>query len=96
MEGLSYQFTCNAAPVQAEGTFRGSAFYFRSRHNEWTFLLSEDQVINPAAIQFTEQEDEYGFFASGFYKNASFMPLKEADEIIRQCLEEYVKRKLSS
>jgi hypothetical protein len=78
MEGLSYQFTCDAAPVQAEGTFHGNAFYFRSRWDGWTFSLSEDQTIDPVSIQ---KEDESGFFASGSYKNASYMPLKKLTKL---------------
>jgi len=93
VEGLSYEFTCTAGLVQAEGTFRGNAFYFWSKYDEWTFSLSEDKTIDPVDIQFPEQGAEYGFFASGSYKNASYMPLKEADEIICRCLREYLERK---
>lgn len=45
---------CGSAPVQAEGTVNGFLFYFRARHNEWTFAISENPEICPVDIQLVE------------------------------------------
>ena len=91
IKGLDYTFTCTASPVQAEGTINGKAFYFRSRHEHWTFAVSEDSNINPIDIESSEQ----GFFIEKQYGNksydASYMPLDEAKRIIENCAKIYLK-----
>ena len=42
------------SPVQAEGTINGHLFYFRARHDEWTFSISESSRIDPVDIQTIE------------------------------------------
>ena len=53
------------APVQADGTINGYLFYFRARHNEWTFAISENPKVDPVDIQLPDQGERYGFFAKG-------------------------------
>ena len=38
---LSFIFTCAAAPVQAEGTLAGRAFYFRARGEAWELTVAK-------------------------------------------------------
>ena len=37
---VTIEFTCLAAPVQAEGTVAGRAYYFRARGEEWALVVS--------------------------------------------------------
>jgi hypothetical protein len=87
------------APVQAEGTINGFKFYFRSRHNEWTFAISEYPEIDPVDIQFPETGKLYGFFAQGEYGGtfeykASYMDNATAMSIIENCSVEYLRNKI--
>ena len=100
MKDLHYTFTCTAAPVQADGTIRGKAFHFRSRHERWTFSVSEDPNVNPVDIQLPDQGEAHGFFFEERYgdksHDASYMPLEEASQIIERCAEMYGRSKSES
>ncbi len=97
MEDLHYIFTCTAAPVQAEGTVGGKPFYFRSRHEYWSFSVSEDPNVDPVDIDSSKQASTHGFFLEEKYGDesfaASYMPLDEAERIIRRCAETYIRAK---
>ena len=90
---LSFHFTSTAAPVQAEGAVDGHAFYFRARHESWEFAISEDPAVDPASIQ----SEEHGFYRTAVYpggpRAASYIPLPEAEALIRRCASEYLKSK---
>jgi hypothetical protein len=86
------------APVQAEGTINGFLFYFRARHDQWTFAVSEYPEIDPVDIQTTETGKQHGYFASGQYGNefdyaASYMEIDHVKEIIHQCSRDYLTSK---
>ena len=87
---LIFEFITTAAPVQAEGTLAGHRFYFRSRHESWEFSLSDDPAIDPALIN----SEEHGFYRTGECSGgpyaASYMPLPEAEALIRRCAGEYL------
>lgn len=74
-------------PVQAEGTIDGIPFYFRSRGERWAIGIGED----PVDILLGWKE---GWRRSQAYGNARFaagyMPIDEAEDIIRRCAEEFV------
>jgi hypothetical protein len=97
MKDLHYTFTCTAAPVQAEGKISGKPFYFRARHEHWSFAVSEDPNTDPIDIQSHEQGSVKGFFIEEGYGNeafaASYMPLDEAERIIDSCAEMYLRVK---
>ena len=44
---MEINFTCHTAPLQAEGQIEDSAFglcwYFRARHNHWSFSVGVDK-----------------------------------------------------
>lgn len=93
---LTFRFTNPAAPVQAEGTVDGHAFYFRARHGIWEFAISEDPSVDPATIEHEEQ----GFYRTAVYPGgpfaASCLPLSEAEALIRRCAGEYIESRARS
>ena len=96
MKELDYTFTCTAAPVQAEGTISGMPFYFRARHEHWSFAVSENPTVSPVEIQTQEQGSAHGFFAEERYGEDSFaashVPLEEAGRIIERCAGMYLRK----
>lgn len=91
---LAYRFTCDAAPVQAEGTVGGHPFYFRARGDAWTFSLAEEPGLDPASIDSAESAVGRGYFLAAQYGAprsfaASYMPLAEARNLIRECVRRY-------
>ena len=72
----------------------GKPFYFRSRHEHWSFALSEDPEVDPVDIQSPDQGINHGFFIEEEYGNkpfaASYMPLEEAQHIIEKCARMYL------
>jgi hypothetical protein len=91
---MHYIFTSTTAPVQAEGTIEGSAFYFRSRHDHWSFAVSDDSNIDPIDIGSPEEGAAHGFFIERRYAGgpagAGQMPLEEAERIIDDCARQYL------
>lgn len=79
------RFTCFGAPVQADGTVAGKPFYFRSRHDEWTFAIALDGG-DPVVIE----AGNPGFFRGEPYEDASWMPVDEAKAILRRCAREFL------
>jgi hypothetical protein len=96
LKNLNYIFTDTASPVQAEGTIDGKAFYFRSRHDQWTFAVSEDADLDPVDIDSPQQ----GFFILRQYGTkryeASYMPLDEAEKIIEDCALLYINQRANN
>ncbi len=89
---LSYAFTTTGAPVQAEGTVAGHRFYFRARYDRWSFGLTEDPAADPVDVESAAQ----GFYCEGEAGGpfaASWMPLDEAEALIRRCAREYLERR---
>ena len=83
------------APVQAEEIVNGFPFYFRARHDIWTFSISELQEVDPVDIQLIEQGEKYGFFAEGQIGKeseyaASYLGEKVVLEIIEKCCIKYI------
>ena len=82
-------FSCTACPVQAEGTIAEFPFYFRARHDKWTFAIALDSDGDAVGIESSEQ----GFFRKASYghgpHDAGYMPLDEARQIIARCVEEF-------
>jgi hypothetical protein len=91
---VEYRFTCEAAPVQAEGVIDGRPFYFRARHEEWTFSVAEQPGLHPADIDSSEAAAGRGFFIGERYGGsrsfaAGHMPLDEARRLIVGCAHAY-------
>jgi hypothetical protein len=82
-------------PVQAEGTVKGFPFYFRSRHDTWTFSISENPDIDPVDIEMAEHGKKFGYFAEGqigkeWENIASYLDESKVKDIIQKCSKEYL------
>lgn len=91
--GLICEFTCPAAPVQAEGTIASYPFYFRARWDEWSFAVSERAGLDPAAIDSPDVREDGGWFRGGALpgpRDASYMAISEAKMLIQICAREYL------
>jgi hypothetical protein len=87
-----------SGPVQAEGTIKGFPFYFRSRHDTWTFSISENSEVDPVDIQRTGQGNEFGYFAEGYIGEqweyiASYLDEDKVKDIIQKCSKDYLNSK---
>jgi hypothetical protein len=75
-----------AGPVQAWGNVAGKPFYFRARHEAWSFGIALAPTIDPVDVQVPGAgflvEESYG---SNFA--ASYMPESDAEAIIRRCVQ---------
>ncbi len=91
-QNLYIEYFGGAAPVQAWGTIRGYQFYFRSRHEHWSFAVALTPDIDPADICFPDQ----GFYREELYdgksNSASYMPEDEAEAIIQHCAAAFIQR----
>ena len=91
---LDYPFTCDAAPVQVEGTLEGHPFYFRARGDQWTFSLAEEPGLDPVYLDSSESAAGRGYFLTARYGApgsfaASYMPPAEARDLIDECVRRY-------
>ncbi len=90
---LHIEYLGGSGPVQAWGTIGDKPFYFRARHDRWSFAVALDPNVDPADIARPEQgfyrEQPYGQPGS---HDASNMPSEVAASIIRQCANEYASR----
>ena len=91
---LDYRFTCDAAPVQAEGMLDGRPFYFRARGEQWTFSLAEEPGLDPVSLDSAESAAGRGFFLAQQYGEpgsfaASHMPMSKARDLIDECARRY-------
>jgi hypothetical protein len=87
-----------SSPVQAEGTIKGFQFYFRSRHDTWTFSVSENPEIDPVDIQMNNQGKKFGYFAEGHIGKeweyiASYLDEDKVKDIIQKCSKDYLDSK---
>lgn len=87
-----------SAPVQGEGTINGYPFYFRARHDEWTFSISENAEVDPVDIQLIETGKKHGFFKKEPYGDeggelAGYLEFSEAEQFIFACCRAYLKEK---
>jgi hypothetical protein len=79
MAGLQAKVTCEACPLQIEGTIDGFAFYFRARHRHWTMGIGGDPVDEPLWHMGGPWGD--GPFAAGW------MPEETGRAIVLKCCE---------
>lgn len=92
---LEYALTTTAAPVQAEGTVAGRPFYFRARHDEWTFSVSESAGLDPVDVGEADAVTGRGWYRSGrvgwpWEFRASYLTAEEVASIIRGCAAAYL------
>jgi hypothetical protein len=94
---LTIEFTCSAAPVQAEGTVAGRAFYFRARGEEWAFVIAEQSGEDPAALGPEDAAAGSAWYRSGTVSGgrfaASYLPAAEARSLIQECARAYLEER---
>ena len=76
-------------PVQALGTVHGRDLYFRARHSSWSFDVADHAGNLPS----DGYQDSDGFYREAKYRNAGWMPHRDALAIIEGCLREYTDRR---
>lgn len=84
MPQIAYEITCSAAPLQIEGALGSVRFCFRARHDEWSFLATEQPGVDPCDLP-----DNNSSARSGKHRNASYMSPECGLRIIRECLSGY-------
>jgi hypothetical protein len=76
-------------PVQGYGTVGGLPFYFRARHEYWCFCVAKTPDGDPISV-WSERD---GFYREADWGDgqfaASWMPVAEAERIIRECAEQH-------
>jgi hypothetical protein len=91
---LNIQFTCTAAPVQAEGTVAGREFYFRARGELWSFTIAERTDHDPATLGPEDVATGLAWYRSGTVSGgrfaASYLSLEEARSLIYECARAYL------
>jgi hypothetical protein len=91
---LTIEFTCTAAPVQAEGVVAGRPFYFRARGEKWEFTVAERPENDPAALGPKDAATGAAWYRSGVVPGgrfaASYLPLDQARSLICECAREYI------
>ena len=91
---LTIEFTCTAAPVQAEGVVAGRRFYFRARGETWEFTIAERPESDPAALGPKDAAAGAAWYRSGLVPGgrfaASYLPLDQARSLIYECARAYL------
>jgi len=91
---LSFIFTCAAAPVQAEGTLAGRAFYFRARGEAWELTVAKRPGDDPAELGLADVAAGTAWYRSGSVPGgpfaASYLPLDQARALIDECARAYI------
>ena len=78
--------------MQGDGRVDGHRFYFRARHDHWTFTVCISHDIDPSVLRGPESdgwftEDDYvGFELSNHFHGASRMPYDFAEAVIADCV----------
>lgn len=81
-------FLSGYCPVQGEGFLDGKPWYFRARHDGWSFSVAESTEIDPIDVRWYKAA---GWYYEGDYDNASWMAYEDAWDIIKACVEKYFK-----
>ena len=83
------RMTCEACPVQVEGTIDGYGLYFRSRWDSWRLAIAEtfEQAVRASRMGDTTfyHESSAGLFAF----DASWLEPEQLDVALRACLTAY-------
>ena len=92
---LQFEFTSSPAPVQAEGTVGGHAFYFRARGDTWEFTVAEHAGDDPAGLSSDDVTTGAAWYRTGTVPGefaASWMPIDQAVGLIIECANAYLGR----
>jgi hypothetical protein len=89
-EGVTVASRIGAAPVEYSGKADQKEYYFRSRGHQWEMIIG-DTVDQCVEASFTNHPlESIEFYCAGRYGkerfDAGYMPLEQAEEIIRRCV----------
>lgn len=89
-EGVTVMSRIGATPVEYSGKVDQSEYYFRSRGQQWEMIIGPtvDQCVEASLTERPLENVE--FYCAGRYGrerfDAGYMPLEQAEEIIRRCV----------
>src|SRR5262249_3321423 len=89
-EGVTVESRISAVPVEYSGKADQKECYFRSRGQRWAMIIGDtaDQCFEASLNDRPLENAE--FYCAGRYGNerfdAGYMPLEQAEEIIRRCV----------
>lgn len=89
-DGVSVESRIPGVPVEYTGKALDKEYYFRSRGKRWRMSIAEtvDQAVDATGVDDPLHVAE--FFCAGRYSDkefaAGYMPLEQAEEIIRRCV----------
>ena len=84
MLGLDYEIW-GEAPLQALGTVGNREFYFRARHDGWSFEVALENGDLPSDVG-----ADAVFYRDGKHEDASYMSIDTGIAIIKRLVTEYV------
>lgn len=85
--GIEFEITCNACPVQIEGTIDGVPFYFRARGQYWAMGVGGEKPVR-VAMGWEEGWSRSEPWGDGPFA-AGWMPHETAFEIVHQVAAEF-------
>lgn len=90
-EGVTVESRIGATPVEYTGRADHKEYYFRSRGQRWQMIIGDtvDKCVEASLSDHPlENADFYctGQYGKGQF-DAGYMPLEQAEEIIRRCVE---------
>jgi hypothetical protein len=89
-DGVSVESRLPGVPVEYTGKAFDKEYYFRSRGKRWSMAIAEtvDQAVEATGADDPLRAAE--FFCTGRYSDdefaAGYMPLEQAEELIRRCV----------
>ncbi|MGH9850843.1 MAG: hypothetical protein ACREBD_13480 [Blastocatellia bacterium] len=90
-EGVTVESRLGATPVEYTGKVDHKAYYFRSRGQQWEMIIGDtvDQCVE-ASLTADPLADAEFYCTSSYGEEqfaAGYMPLEQAESIIRLCVE---------
>jgi hypothetical protein len=89
-QGVTVESRLGATPVEYSGKADQKEYYFRSRGQRWQMIIGDtvDQCVEASLTDHPLEKAE--FYCEGRYGrerfDAGYMPLEQAEEIIRRCV----------
>lgn len=85
-DGVTVESRLPGTPVEYIGKADGKAYYFKARGSRWKMVIAENAEACIAATR-----EQASFYCTGHYGKdefaAGYMPLEQAEAIIRHCVQ---------
>jgi hypothetical protein len=89
-DGVSVRSRIPGTPVEYTGSAFDKKYYFKARGKVWRMAIAENVEKAVEAVGAGEPLEFADFFSAGRYSESDFaagyMPLEQAEEIIRRCV----------